>query len=200
MLWLHYARYADSDYSDYSDFITSLRLYEQKDLDGYGSATQILMILVLSESASFSKTSSKNTFQFTVLANWFIWILALSLSTASPSHCSPSLLWPAPVHLPNRVSSPLKTWAILVPPSKTQQGTTQLLFMHSGPKTRSETPTSQFPECCQWPAWLILSRAFGFWFHCHCCKTSHFLCEQARRFGRWWYPYDSWSSYAESGS
>ena len=76
-------------------------------------------------------------------------VQGLSLShiiIASASCCFSSLLWPAPVRLLNRVSSPLKTWATLVPPSKTLRGTTQLLFIHSALKTRSDPPT---PPCLQ---------------------------------------------------
>lgn len=77
----------------------------------------------------------------------FLWVdtcvqgLSLSHIIASASRCFSSLLWPAPVHLLNRVSSPLKTWATLVPPSKTLRGTTQLLFIHSALKTRSDPLT-----------------------------------------------------------
>lgn len=119
-------------------YITPLHFYGQKDLhpmDGNGSDVQILMILILSRSRSFRKTISKKTcFSSLFLwAEWFMEGLTLFYILASTVHCSPGLLWPAPVLLPNRVSSPLKTWAILVPPLKTQRGTTQLLFMHSAP-------------------------------------------------------------------
>ncbi len=63
---------------------------------------------------------------------------------ASASCCFSSLLWPAPVRLLNRVSSPLKTWATHVPPSKTLRGTTLQLFTHSALKTRSDPLTPPF--------------------------------------------------------
>lgn len=74
-------------------------------------------------------------------------VQGLSLShiiTASAPCCFSSLLWPAPVRLLNRVSSPLKTWATLVPPSKTLRGTTLLLFIHSALKTRSDPLTPPY--------------------------------------------------------
>ena len=90
-----------------------------------------------------SKRVLKMCFQYTFDAC----VQGLSLShiiIASASCCFSSLLWPAPVRLLNRVSLPLKTWATLVPPSKTLRGTTQLLFIHSALKTRSDPLTPPY--------------------------------------------------------
>lgn len=85
--------------------------------------------------------------------SWCVCVQGLSLShIITASCCFSSLLWPAPVRLLNRVSSPLKTWATLVPPSKTLRGTTLLLFIHSALKTRSDplTPNTDSRSSDRW--------------------------------------------------
>lgn len=73
-----------------------------------------------------------------------VWVFHKTVDVCRDCQCltlSLPLLHAAPVRLLNRVSSPLKTWATLVPPSKTLRGTTLPLFIHSALKTRSDPLT-----------------------------------------------------------
>lgn len=92
---------------------------------------------------------------------------------ATASCCFSSLLWPAPVRLLNRVSSPLKTWATLVPPSKTLRGTTLLLFIHSALKMRSDNLTPPYLQTVHWTQTVALLTACFHSFFCFLLRSLH---------------------------